>query len=141
MRYKLTLLKDLPDYRAGSVFIFRGMDKSCGGVPYCRVTTYEDGRELGRPFDDPAFINDADWIKKEIDDDLLSDLSCPKCGSTKGVFFSHDYFRRDMDCYDYGVQYSVGFECVCGHKRVIYGTEYGNKRLREIMEVEQRDKG
>ena len=60
-------------------------------------------------------------------------MKCPKCGDTRGAFFSKEWYVRDKDRDDYGVQFSVGFECICGHRRVLYGTRRGNERLREII--------
>lgn len=146
MRYNLTLKKDLPDFPAGTVFKLYKIvtkeerDGSFGnfvtrrynqiGTPNCH-----GGYDIiERPVGD--FVDDPSWFEKTVDNKFLSDLKCPKCGETKGNFFSTKCYCSDMDSYKYGVQYSVGFECLCGHKRILYGTEYGNEKLQKEMEQE-----
>lgn len=145
MRYNLILKKDLPNFPAGTVF------KNYGIKP--KMQPSWDGKfekkwynEIGYPDEDGEydvferevgdFFDDEKWFDKKLDYDYLFDLKCPRCGETKGAFFSTKYYCRDMDRYDYGVQYGVGFECLCGHKRVLYGTEYGIKSLKEKIEFE-----
>lgn len=136
MIYALTLLKDLPEYPAGTIFKLYGMRMPDGlrkkpfyevGVP----NKYWPGHMDVKYYSVGSFIDDPKWFKKEIDTDYLVDLKCPKCGKTEGNFFSTSYYGRHFDSNDYGVQFSVGFECVCGHKRVLYGTKYGNRKIRE----------
>ena len=136
MRYKFTLLKDLPGFKKGTVFKCLGIENSIvpnhgfEKVP-CYVLDangYCEYREVGGVLDNPV------WYKKEIDEDALTVLACPKCASVRGVPFSIDWYNRDLDSDAYGVQYAVGFECVCGHKRILYGTEYGVRRWQKQFE-------
>lgn len=135
MRYKFTLLKDLPDCPAGTEFHCCGLERDSWngellydvhfGVEACLGLN----KNVGGVLDNPA------WFRKEIDEERLNDLACPECGHTRGVFFSYKYSCRDMDRDDYGEQFSVGFECSnCGHKRILYGTKYGNEKLKEQLE-------
>lgn len=140
MMYKLTLLKDLPNYPAGTVF--KSNLKPRTNIHNARVyeviVPYRGNTNdlIIESWSVGGIIDDPDCFKKEIDSDELVDLRCPKCGGTQGDFFSTDYYRNDMGYDDYGVQFSVGFECLCGHKRVLYGTHFGNKKLREILKSE-----
>lgn len=127
MRYKLTLLKDLPEYEAGTEFSLVQSWEYDEEYLYLRSNGERVFGISEKTLNNPA------WFKKEIDTERLADLACPVCGSTRGVFFSHSFHNTDMDSYDYGTHFSVGFECECGNKRVLYGTGRGNKRLRERL--------
>ena len=136
MRQRLTLLKDLPDYPAGTVFYIEGVKGShaCKDGPFYEVSVpsgQPGRRDLQYLRVGGSIIDDPSWFKREADVENAVDLRCPLCGETRGEFFSTKFFCSDMDSYRYGVQYSVGFECVNGHRRVLYGTEFGNKKLRE----------
>ena len=137
MRYKFTLLKDLPGIEKGTVFKCLGVEYRTiyrqfkfERVPYyvISVNGHFEHQEVGGIFDNSV------WYKKEIDEDALTDLACPKCASVLGVPFAIDWYNRDLDSDSYGVQYAIGFECVCGHKRILYGTKYGVRRLQEQLE-------
>lgn len=139
MRYRLILLKDLPEYPAGTIFKLYELRERRGhstkpGLVY-DVGILRGDEYVTRTFEQD-FIDNPTWFRKEIDPDLLCDLKCPKCGRTQGNFFSGGYYERDMDCDDYGLQYSVGFECLCGFKRILYGTHYGNQFLCEKEKLE-----
>ena len=143
MRQKLTLLKDLPDYPAGTVFYIVNVLKSyaCKDGPFYEVSVPSgqfDRRDLQYFRVGNSIIDDPAWFKRETDIENAVDLRCPLCGETRGEFFSTRFYCSDMDSYRYGVQYSVGFECVNGHRRILYGTEYGNKKLREEMALAER---
>ena len=143
MRYNLILLKDTPEWPAGTVFkqngtVMHGWAFWETEGPYYDIAV-PDGR--GRyvcknPSKYPygCFLDDPSWVRREIDENYITDLKCPVCGSTQGMMFETSWYVRNMDSDDYGVQYSVGIECVCGHKRVLYGTRHGNKKLREKIE-------
>lgn len=130
MRYKVTKLYDSPEAPKGTIYyilretLFLGkwryeyVKEGTSEICYCAV---------GGTFDDPK------WFKKEIDYENIPDLRCPKCGGTQGSFFSTSYYRRDPDADDYGTQFAIGFECVCGHERVLYGTEYGKRKLEKEL--------
>ena len=136
MRYKFTLLQDLPNIKKGTVFKCRGIeDYSKGPYGFKKVPCYAvninghtEHHEVGGDFDNPT------WYKKEIDEAELMELTCPKCSAVRGVPFDITWYNRDLESDEYGVQYAVGFECVCGHKRILYGTPYGIRRLQEQLE-------
>ena len=145
MRQKLTLLKDLPDYPAGTVFYIKDIRRSyaCEDGPFYEVSVPDEipnsGRRILKYYRvGNSIIDDPTWFRREIDHEHLVNLRCPLCGETHGEFFSTSYYRRNMDSDDYGVQYGIGFECLCGHKRILYGTRYGNKKLREEMELDRK---
>ena len=127
MVYKYTLLKDTPTEKAGKVY------KLYGVADYFNEPMYEIGIvENGYinlktiPVKNGLWLDNPELYKKEVDPYYLVDLRCPKCGDTQGNFLSIEYYQNDIDRDDYGCNYSVGFECLCGHKRILYGTDYGN---------------
>lgn len=131
MNYKLTLLKDLPGYPAGTEFCLRQSWKYGDRYDNYLYALPDLDRVTRHYVYD--IIDDPTWFRKEVDKEHLHNLVCPECGSTKGVFFSHSFHNTDMDSYDYGTHWSVGFECECGHRRILYGTERGNYRMLERM--------
>lgn len=135
MRYKFTLLKDLPGYEAGTEFKCRGIEKDwVGGNSVKRVPCYVfevDG--IAESYAVGGLLDDLKWFKREIDLEALTDLVCPVCSSTRGVFFGIDWYDRNLDSDSYGVQYGVGFECICGHRRILHGTKYGLQRLEDCL--------
>lgn len=130
MRYKVTKLYDSPDAPKGTVYYILRESSFLGKRRYEYIkegTTEICYQAVGGVFDDPQ------WFKKEIDYENLSNLKCPKCNETRGTFFSTSYYCRDIDADEYGTQFAIGFECVCGHKRVLYGTRYGTQKLEKEL--------
>lgn len=145
MRQKLTLLKDLPEYPAGTVLYITGVKRSyaCEDGPFYEVSVPDDRpnsryRILKYFRVGDSIIDDPAWFKRETDVENAVDLRCPLCGETRGEFFSTSYYCRDMDSDDYGVQAATGFECVNGHKRVLCGSRYGIEKLRKEMEYDKK---
>ena len=134
MRYKITKLYDSPEAPKGTVYHVLRESNFLGKQQY---EYYQEGETyirytpIGGNFDNPK------WYKKEIEYDCLTDLKCPKCSDTRGDFFSKSYYISDYDSDRYGTQFAVGFECVCGHKRILYGTNYGIESLKREMELEK----
>lgn len=134
MRYKFTLLKDLPNHEKGTVFRCFGVEKhstrAYGPAVPCYVID-DNGhcayQEVGGILDNTA------WFKKEIDEDALTSTACPKCGSARGVPFGIEWYNPDRESNECGVQYAVGMECVCGHKFILYGTEGGIRRMKNRL--------
>ncbi len=134
MRYKITTLYDSPEVPIGTVYRVKEIYKN-GEIAYLEYSSEAFPYLTRGPvdkFDNPKFY------KKEIDDEWISDMVCPKCGSTKGLLFSEDYHVHDIDSNNYGCNYSVGIECICGHKRVIYGTNFGRKILKSIYGIKDK---
>ena len=129
MFYKLTLLKDLPKYPAGTQFSYR-----FGQWHYERNDIHEvDVNTFGKMglygsdkmsslFPIPEeIIDDPEWIRKEVDYSKIVDLACPVCGES----------RVDMSV-DYPLIKSQGIllkvEYACGHA----GGKFG--RLFEVKD-------
>lgn len=135
MQYRYTLLKDLPEYPKGTVFTVYGTVDyyGCTKGPFYEVgiqdEIYPDLMNL-LYFEVGGFFDDPTWFRKELDANALTDMTCPKCGSTNGFLFHESYHQSDEDRDDYGTQFAVGIECTCGHKRVLYGTKHGIKYLK-----------
>lgn len=116
MRYILTLLKDLPDYPAGTKFIYIA-DKRHYDYKSDDFTSMEcvdlldnylqnDRKYIYRRFVIPEkIINNPDWIKKEIAYFELLDIKCPICGETRG--------KLEMAV---GGVDKLYIEYACGHK-------------------------
>lgn len=141
MRFRLILLKDLPDYPKGTKFLLdesyclRGKNfDEIGRISYFMRLEYPENTdktplELERENRDYGFysrlliplhvINNPEWVKKEVAIGEYSDSKCPVCGSTKFLF--HIRSRRTGDSYD-GYYYTsdVSFECECGNIYNIY---------------------
>ena len=134
MKYKITTLFDSPDMKIGTIIYAKEIYRK-GKVEYLECCVEGQNyvwRSAVNKFDNPK------WYKKELDDNYISNISCPKCGSTNGILFSDSYYDSDIDSNSHGCQYSVGIECVCGHKRIIYGTIHGNRFLRARYGVEDK---
>ncbi len=141
MRYIFTQLKDLPRSPAGTVVKCIGIERRLDYNlltyrPYYIISRVDERgincieyAEVGN-----SVYDNSEWYKREIDYESLADLRCPKCGGTKGTFFAKCSHEADIDSDRYGVQFSVGFECICGHKRIMYGTHYGNMDLQKDID-------
>ena len=113
MEYRYVLLKDLPEHKAGTVF--RGFGK------------------VSRLYDNP------EWFRKEIDEDRLIDLRCPKCSGTRVFLYSDEIYNlnkeREGFCRSGCIESALAFECVdCGHKRIIYGSGRALQQIENQME-------
>lgn len=115
MRYKFTQLNELPDSPVGTIV-------RCLGIVYnswAKCDEYEMVNECDNTiFTVPVgktIYDNPKWYRKEIDYRALVNIKCPRCGDTKGVFITDSYYVRDLDRDDYGINYEVGFECVCGY--------------------------
>lgn len=133
MRYKITTLFDSPDMPIGTEIRAKEIYKS-GKVAYLECYSDLRGYCWNAPVDK---YDDPKWYKKELNEDWISDISCPKCGSTKGFLFSDSYYNSDLDDDSHGCNYSVGIECICGYKMIIYGTKCGNKYLRNKYGIDK----
>ena len=133
MQYKYTLLKDFLTYPAGTIFIVRGVEEN---KYYDTWLLQDDGCIIKlnyKLFPINSFLDNPEWVKKELDEDNLIDLKCPKCGATKGDFFNTKYYNSHYNDDDYGIQFAIGIECICGYKRILYGTHYGILKLKKEL--------
>lgn len=115
MRYKLTLLKDLPDYPAGTVFYYTD-DRRKVWDAFERmkfIGTSRDHMTTAFPFN-PELIDNPVWIRKEPDVQELLDLRCPICGETRGRLAVNAYRIGDSED-GYRNKADVYFEYMCGH--------------------------
>jgi len=114
MQYKFTLLKDLSNYPAGTVFrYFKGKSQLLGSFKELELMGID---RLASPLCIPQeVIDNPSWIKKEIDFDSLVDLKCPVCGETRGEVSVHLYRRGNPD-EGYSNCADVYFEYACGHE-------------------------
>ena len=124
MKYKLTLLKDLPDYPKGTVFDYEeGYYRGCGGsgLIYNKFCCVEGGN-LQYPLCIPEkIIDDNEWIKKELNYAKLTDVKCPICGETRGEISINAW--RAGDKYDgYESRACVYIEYACGHDKRVLGS-------------------
>ena len=132
MQYKCTQLKDSLTSPIGTVFIICGIEEE---KFYDVWQLQADGSLIKLNYRCPigGHLDNPEWFKKEIYKDSLIDLKCPKCGNTEGEFFSTKYCNHNYEDDDYGVQFAVGIECICGHKRILYGTHYGINKLKKEL--------
>ena len=124
MKYKLTLLKDLPRYPAGTVFSYEeGYYRGCGGsgLVYNRFCCVYGGTPQYPLCIPEEIINNPEWIKKEIDFTGCIDIKCPVCGETRGNIEINAW--RSGDKYDgYSSRACVYIEYACGHDRRCIGS-------------------
>lgn len=113
MYYKLTLLKDLPKYPAGTKFSYwKGRTHSVFGE---LMGVYGKSMTNCFPISEELMEN-PEWIKKKVDRSKLTNIACPECGGT--------YFELFKDVYRVGNRYDgfhykadVYLECPCGYER------------------------
>ena len=117
--YNCTLLKDLPDYPAGTEFKVQE-------YIWCKQLNqwykfknddgyYSSGNDIPK-----SVVDNPIWVKKELSDECITDMSCPHCGGTRFIIDAFDLPSK----YDDGVRYfymKVSGECVdCGAIRDFY---------------------
>ena len=90
MNYKLTLLKDLPDYPAGTQFRYSrsyrhstDCEDLYGPIEFMGLLT--DKHMYNRMLIPENIIDDPEWIRKDVDHTKSIDLKCPVCGETRGT--------------------------------------------------------
>lgn len=116
MVYDCTLLKDLPDYDAGTKFLIQEFEH-CGRLEYyCRFPDDENNRMPYPNYRIPRkVIDDPKWVKKKLNKDCLTDTRCRVCGSTSLRMRA----KSATNDYDDGVLYYkmkvVGI-CPCGYE-------------------------
>lgn len=122
MFYKLTLLKDLPGYPAGTQFSFRhgryqyvtehGLETNINA----KMGLYGSNK-MKSLFPIPEeIIDDPEWIKIEVDYSKIIDLACPECGETRADMSFSDASGID------GVRgIFVHLEYACGHQGGRFG--------------------
>lgn len=119
MNYKLTLLKDLPDYPAGTQFRYSrsyrhstDCEDLYGPIEFMGLLT--DKHMYNRMLIPENIIDDPEWIRKDVDHTKSIDLKCPVCGETRGTILVCGC--RGGDAYDgYYCDANVFFEYDCGH--------------------------
>ena len=112
MRYKLTLLKDLPNFPKGTVFKY-SVGKKMLLSSFRKqqfLGLYDSDRLTWPPIIPENIINDPEWIKKEVDYDSLIDLKCNVCGETRG-----EISVNTTKCSYGGHSVEVYFEYACKH--------------------------
>ena len=106
MYYTFTLLKNLPQHPAGTVFQCEGISyppnrKLERKIPHYKIVDPHKKCIIAIPVG--GALDDPEWFKKEVDFAKVFDFKCPICGETRGIL----------------VKWAV--EYVCGHpSRKIY---------------------
>lgn len=119
MYYKLTLLKDLPKYPAGTVFSYwKGqMIGICNSIVTGRFMCKYGKKHMksDMPISEDL-IYDSKWIRMEVDRTKLINIACPRCGDTHFDILKHAYkVGNPYDGYHY--EADVYLECPCGYER------------------------
>lgn len=143
MIYKLTLLKDLPKYPAGTEFVLN-VDRRLTGERFNEIkykdyymrleypqgiNSATDIEKLERENKDYCYYNrilipleiidDPGWIKKEVYQSKYYDSRCPRCHSTRFLLHIRPY-RSGNQYNGYYNTTDITFECECGHIYNIY---------------------
>ena len=112
--YKVTVLKDLPDWKAGTTYGSIS-EHAVNEYQYCRME--RDGKDVLELI--PIAQKHPDFVKLELDENKTVKTCCPKCGSTK-MFLNN----KKSENYDDGVRYfyaTVSMYCFdCGTEKDIY---------------------
>lgn len=119
MYYKYTLLKDLPEAKAGTSWTF---DEPPEELKKEYRDKLDDETINLRAGDHPSFplstktLKNPEWFKKELDEELLTEIKCPVCGETRGrIYATKEYKYVWADDVREDV-FTVWFEFACGHK-------------------------
>ena len=117
MTYICTLLKDLPEYPAGTTFTAKkvpriGESKSRAKFSYlCKF----DGDVYGRRVFSDSVMDNPVWVRKKIDENCLTELKCKFCDSTK-----MELSFVDIPCTHYGdivyFRKKIVGTCACGQE-------------------------
>jgi hypothetical protein len=117
MVYDCTLLKDLPEYAAGTKFLIQEFEH-CGKVEYyCRFPEDEENDSMSFPNYRIArkVIDDPKWVRKTLNRGCLTDMRCRVCGGTDLLIMA----KKATNDYDDGVVFykmkMVGI-CPCGYE-------------------------
>lgn len=116
MKYNCTLLKDLPQYDAGTKFTIQEFEWCNRLEYYCQFPEDIENDRMSYPnYRIPrSVIDNPVWVKKEPDEECFTELKCRKCGGTK-MLLQVPTTKYD---YDDGVYYYkrklIGI-CKCGH--------------------------
>ena len=116
MTYNCILLKELPNYNVGTEFKIKEFEW-CNRIEY--YCEFPEDVAAGRGMSYPNYrisrkvIDNPKWVKKEIDEDCLTELKCKKCGSTKMLLEAiHAPYDYDDGVYFYRMK--VIGKCTCG---------------------------
>lgn len=143
MIYKLTLLKDLPEYPAGTQFVLNAF-RNLTGKQFDKVKSVEYYMRLEYPQDVNSredilrlenmnedyisynrllipfeIIDNPDWIKKEVYQSKYCDIRCPRCRSPRFLLHVNPYCAGN-ECDGYYNTADITLECECGHIYNIY---------------------
>lgn len=120
MFYKLTLLKDLPEYKAGTIFSYwKGrMYGWCNSMVIERFMGKYGKSLLHGMRISEKLLHKPEWIKMEVDFSKLTDIACPKCGGTHFDIFKYAYQKRNSEG-GYDAVAEVYLECPCGYERIL----------------------
>lgn len=138
MKYRFVLLKDLPGFKAGSKFPLYRVRK-CLNETYYDIGLPDKGYVEKKSIVD--ILDDPEWFRKEIDEDRLIDLKCPKCTGTHVFLYSDEIYNlnKERDGFSRAgcIESALAFQCVnCGHKRIIYGSGRALQQIEDQMEEE-----
>lgn len=79
MRYNCTLLKDIPEYPAGTTFTAEKIFLVYEWRYLCKFP----GDAYKKQVFSNSIIDNPVWVRKEVDEACLTELKCSGCGSTK----------------------------------------------------------
>ena len=95
MIYKVTLLKDTPDLKAGAMWVYFTENGKPDFANQIDPKTFEvlyDEELMPN-----GILNDPEWAKVEPFYEKLDDLRCPLCGETRGHLMVWPFSYTDSD--------------------------------------------
>ena len=112
MYYKYTLLKDLPDAKAGTNQTLNEPPEEVGCELDEKVYLQHDDKriELNR-----TLLQNPEWFKKEIDDRYIGEIKCPICGETRGRMYITKKVVYNRKWENRAHEVTVWYEFICGH--------------------------
>ena len=122
MKYRCTLLKDLPEYPAGTTFTAEKVlfDTHSKSTQFTYLCTFQGETHGNFVFSD-TLLNNPIWVRKEIDESCLTELKCDACGGTKmavvllEIPHTKDRAEDNNSVLVHHRKKLVG-TCICGHE-------------------------
>ena len=115
MYYKYTLLKDLPEAKAGTAWTFSEPPKEVEREYHSLGETVHVEHNGKRFCLSRDTLMNPEWFKREIDKEYLMEIKCPICGETHGRMYLTKEYKYVWKEDAHANEVSVWFEFACGH--------------------------
>lgn len=127
MYYKYTLLKDLPEAKAGTSWTFDEPPEELKKEYRNKL----DDETINLRAENQSFslstktLKNPEWFKKELAEDSLVEIKCPICGETHGRVYATKEYKYVWDDDARENVFTTWFEFACEHgTREIFTKNY-----------------